>query len=105
MDTSTIFDGGAAQIKTDEAHKAFQVIPGVGPSISQNFIDLGLVRLASLRGQDPEQLYHDLCALRGVSVDRCVLYLFRLSVYFAENAVRAPELLKWWNWKDRPHRT
>ena len=95
----------AVQFKTDDPHKAFQVIPGVGPNIAQDFADLGFVRVSNLRGQDSLQLYHDLSALRGTHVDRCVLYVFRLAVYFAENDVREPELLKWWNWKDRPNQT
>jgi len=33
-------------------------------------------------------------------VDRCVLYVYRLAVYFAENETHEPEKLKWWNWKD-----
>jgi hypothetical protein len=34
-------------------------------------------------------------------VDRCVLYVFRCAVYYANNKTHDPELLKWWNWKDR----
>jgi hypothetical protein len=30
-----------------------------------------------------------------------VLYVFRCAVYFANNSTHDPELLKWWNWKDR----
>ena len=93
-----------AEHKTKNPLKAFQVIPGVGPNIAQDFVDLGFVQVSNLRGKDPEQLYHDLCALRGAHVDRCVLYVFRLSVYFADNSFHEPELLKWWNWKDRPYK-
>ncbi|NJM89920.1 MAG: hypothetical protein HC847_25010 [Hydrococcus sp. RU_2_2] len=39
--------------------------------------------------------------LRGQHIDRCVLYVFRCAVYYASNSVREPELLKWWNWKDK----
>ncbi len=31
-----------------------------------------------------------------------VLYMSRCALYFAENTVHDPELLKWWHWKDRP---
>ncbi len=77
-----------------------QQIPGVGPSIEQDFFDLGLSSLADLKGADPEKLYADLCALRGCHIDRCVLYVFRCAVYFASHKTHDPKMLKWWNWKD-----
>jgi Pathogenicity locus len=30
-----------------------------------------------------------------------MLYIFRSAVYYASNDSHDPELLKWWNWKDR----
>ena len=45
-------------------------------------------------------MYLQDCARQGVSVDRCVLYVYRMAVYYAEHQIRNPELLKWWNWKD-----
>ncbi len=77
-----------------------QTIPGVGPSLAQDLRDLGIQRVAELRGQDPERLYTRLIAQRGVHQDRCVLYVFRCAVYFAETEQPDPERLKWWNWKD-----
>jgi hypothetical protein len=76
-------------------------IPGVGPSIAQDLLDLGVRRVADLRDSDPEYLYARLCHLRGAHIDRCVLYVFREAVYFASHEVHEPELLKWWNWKER----
>lgn len=81
--------------------KAFRVIPGVGPSIAHDLMGLGYREVRQLRGEDPERMYQDLCALRGEHIDRCVLYVFRCAVYFAANTVHDPEMLKWWNWKDR----
>jgi hypothetical protein len=77
-----------------------QTIPGVGPSLAQDLRELGIARVADLRGQDPEHLYARLIAQRGVHQDRCVLYVFRCAVYFAETAAPEPERLKWWHWKD-----
>ena len=77
-----------------------QTIPGVGPSLAQDLRDLGIERAAELRGQDPERLYTRLIAQRGVHQDRCVLYVFRCAVYFAETEQPDPERLKWWHWKD-----
>jgi hypothetical protein len=77
-----------------------QRIPGVGPNIAEDFHDLGYHQVEDLRKADPERLYERLCTLRGAHVDRCVLYVFRCAVYFADNQEHDPELLKWWNWKE-----
>ena len=77
-----------------------QSIPGVGPRIAGSLADLGITRIEDLRGKDPERMYRDLCELRGAHIDRCLLYVFRSAVYFAENKSHDPELLKWWNWMD-----
>ncbi len=77
-----------------------QIIPGVGPSISQDLHDLGFRTVPDLAGHDPEEMYRDLCELRGSPIDRCVLYVFRCATYFASHRVHDPDLLKWWNWKD-----
>ncbi len=77
-----------------------QRIPGVGPSIARDLRDLGIGRIDELRDRDPQEMYEALCALRGARLDRCVLYVFRCAVYYAENSEHEPELLKWWNWTD-----
>jgi hypothetical protein len=84
-----------------EILKEFQVIPGVGPSIAQDFLDLGYRNVNELKGKDPEEMYENLTLLRKKHIDRCVLYVFRCSVYYASNTVHEPEFLKWWNWKDK----
>jgi hypothetical protein len=89
--------GRAARRSNDE----LQEIPGVGPSLAGKLRDLGYRRPADLRGADPEAMYDRLQAQRGSHVDRCVLYVFRTAVYYAENDRHDPERLKWWNWKDR----
>jgi predicted RecB family nuclease len=76
-----------------------QAIPGVGPSIARDLLDLGFERVSDLAQQDPEVMFDRLCAVRGAHVDRCVLYVFRCAVYFADHEEHDPELLKWWNWK------
>jgi Pathogenicity locus len=76
-----------------------QTIPGVGPSIEKDLLDLGIRKVTDLNGKDPEKLYSKICRLRNQQIDRCLLYVFRCAVYFAENKEYDPELLKWWNWK------
>lgn len=79
--------------------KVFQVIPGVGKAMSEDFLELGYTSLNDLAGEDPQEMYERITTLRGCHVDRCVLYVYRLAVYFAEGG-REEERLKWWNWKD-----
>jgi hypothetical protein len=82
---------------TDE----LQVIPGVGPAVSGALRRLGYTDVASLRGADPLEMYNRYCHLTGEREDPCVLYVFRCATYFAEEESPDPELLKWWNWKNR----
>jgi len=77
-----------------------QMIPGLGKSIARDLLDLGIRHVRDLKGRDPERLYHKLSVLRGMHIDRCVLYAFRCSVYYASRKKHDPALLKWWNWKD-----
>src|SRR4051794_14241733 len=85
-----------------DALKDLRRIPGVGPSLAQDLLSLGISRVAQLQGKNPERLYRRLEDQVGAHVDRCVLYVLRCAVYFAETKQPAPELLKWWNWKDDP---
>jgi nucleotidyltransferase/DNA polymerase involved in DNA repair len=78
-----------------------QGIPGIGPSMARDLEEIGIHSVKQLRGADPERLFHRLCRFKAQPVDRCVLYAFRCAVYYASNQDHDPELLKWWNWKDR----
>lgn len=77
-----------------------QRIPGIGPSLVRDLVDLGIRKVTALRRRSPERLYKRLCMLRGQHQDKCVLYVFRCAVYFATERNPDPERLKWWNWKD-----
>ena len=77
-----------------------QKIPYVGKETEQDLRLLGFDSIATLKGADPEKMYEKECALKGVKVDKCQLYVYRMAVYYAENEVHDPEKLKWWNWKD-----
>ncbi len=81
--------------------REFQAIPGVGKSLARDLVDLGYRKVTDLRYENPQEMYQNLCGLREQHIDRCVLYVFRCAVYFASNNVYEPELLKWWNWKDK----
>ncbi len=56
-----------------ELSKEFQIVPGVGKSMSEDLVDLGYQKVSELRGADPEQMYQKLMSLRGQHIDRCVL--------------------------------
>lgn len=76
-------------------------IPGIGPRMAGELRDLGFTDPSEIRDQDPDQMYRDICEIRGNKLDRCVLYVFRCAVYYASHDTHDPELLKWWNWKDQ----
>ena len=78
-----------------------QTLPGIGPSLAADLRALGVRRVADLKRRDPERLYSRLNRLRGTRQDPCVLYAFRCAAYAARTPRPRPELLKWWNWKDR----
>ncbi len=81
--------------------KELRQIPGVGKSIAMDLVNIGIRSVAELRGRRPEDLFDESNKFAGTVQDRCLLYVFRLAVYWAETAPeqRRPELLKWWNWK------
>jgi len=75
-------------------------IPGIGKNMEQHLIDIGIKSISDLKGKNPEELFEKSCVKSGEKIDRCVLYVYRLAVYYAENEVHDKEKLKWWNWKD-----
>ncbi|MGM0440520.1 MAG: helix-hairpin-helix domain-containing protein [Chlamydiota bacterium] len=87
-------------IDKESVLKEFRQIPGVGKSIAKDFWNLGLRSLQDLKDRNAEDLYRQLCTYQGVTVDKCMLYVFRCAIYYSSNAEYDPELLKWWNWKD-----
>ena len=75
-------------------------IPNVGKATEADLIAMGYTTIESLRGADPKQLYEQECALRGQTIDRCQLYLYRAVVYWVNTPSPDPEKSKWWYWKD-----
>jgi len=80
-------------------------IPGIGKSIEQDLLNIGYDCVASLAGQSPEGMYLKSSLYKGCQEDKCLLYVFRLAVYYAENETRAPEKLKWWYWKGKEYKS
>ncbi len=75
-------------------------IPNVGKRTEKHLIAMGYDTIGSLRGRTAQQLYDEECALRGCTVDRCQLYLYRAVEYFVNSADPDPDKCRWWLWKD-----
>jgi hypothetical protein len=83
--------------------KELTIIPGVGKSLATDLWNIGIESIADLKRQNPEKLYDLSNAFAGTIQDRCVLYVFRCAVYYADTPTdeHEAEKLKWWNWKDK----
>lgn len=75
-------------------------IPGVGLNMKQHMINLGYHWVEDLKQANPEEMYQQDCILHGTELDRCVLYVYRLAVYFATTPSPEQEKLTWWYWKE-----
>ncbi len=87
----------------EQSIKELSTIPGVGKSISLDLWNIGIKKVPDLIGKDPLKLYQLSNKHAGAVQDRCLLYVFRCAVYYAEThkAKQNPDKLKWWNWKDK----
>ena len=88
------------EIEYKNSIKNLTQIPGVGKSIADDLINIGVTKVEDLKGKEPQKLYNKSNKFAGVVQDRCLLYVFRCAVYYASNKKHEPEKLKWWNWKD-----
>lgn len=77
-----------------QAIKELTIIPGVGKSLATDLWNIGIKSLADLKGQDPKKLYDLSNAFAGTVQDRCVLYVFKCAVYYAETPTDEQETEK-----------
>ncbi len=84
----------------EPSSEELESIPGIGKSLAKDLRRLGCSCVCDLKDKDPEKLYERLNELAGRKNDPCVLYAFRCATYYAKGG-REPELLKWWNWKNK----
>ena len=77
-------------------------IPGVGKSIAMDLRKIGIQTIDDLKGKNPETLYQMSNKMAGKVQDRCLLYVFRCAVYYANTPSSniEPGKLKWWSWKE-----
>ena len=87
----------------EKALRELKQIPGVGISIANDLLNIGITSISDLKNKDPQTLYELSNNFAGVIQDRCLLYVFKCAVYYAETEKneRDAEKLKWWNWKDK----
>jgi len=87
----------------EQSIKELTIIPGVGKSIANDLWNIGIRTVTDLNGKEPEFMYEMSNKHAGIVQDRCLLYVFRCAVYYAETPQRDQETkkLKWWNWKDK----
>jgi nucleotidyltransferase/DNA polymerase involved in DNA repair len=103
--TKSILDGVVHKVSEDlkktlsSDSKVLTRIPGVGKSIANDLQNIGINSVNDLIGKDPEKLYRLSNNQADQIQDRCLLYVFRCAVYYAEGGID-PQKLKWWNWKD-----
>jgi hypothetical protein len=82
--------GGA--VRHNEAVVRLQEIPNVGPKMAAVLIKLGITRLQDAAGRDPDEMYHELCAIDAKRHDPCVRDIFTAVVSHAEGGPARP----WW---------
>lgn len=74
-----------------------QEIPNVGPKMAEDLVKLGVKRLEDAAGRDPDEMYHELCALDGERHDPCVRDVFAAVVSFADGGPAR----SWWEFTRR----
>ena len=74
--------------------KNLQIIPWVWPKLAKEFLDIWIESVSDFKAKDPEELYFQICVKHWMQVDKCVLYVLRLCVYFAEKEIYDSKKLK-----------
>lgn len=77
-------------------------IPNVGKDTEQDLVAMGHTTIESLKGKKAGELYAEECALRGYTIDRCQLYLYRAVEYFVNT--KNPDPMKCWRYS-KPRRS
>jgi hypothetical protein len=84
--------GGGTVAEREEAMARLQQIPNVGPKMGGALRKLGVTRLEDTVGKDPDEMYHELCAIDAKRHDPCVRDVFAAVVSYAEGSPARP----WW---------
>lgn len=81
--------------------KELESLPGIGAILAQELWSIGIRSIKDLKNRNPDDIYHIYQNKRGGKSDKSMLYILRCAAYFASNSEHDPELLKWWNWKEK----
>ena len=76
----------------EEAVARLRAIPNVGPKMAAELIKLSVARSEDAAGRDPDEMYHELCAIDSKRYDPCVRDVFAAVVSYAEGGPARP----WW---------
>jgi hypothetical protein len=85
-------DEGDVTPECEQAVTRLQEIPNVGPKMAAVLIKFGVTSLEDAAGRDPEEVYHELCAIDTKRHDPCVRDVFAAVVSYAEGDSARP----WW---------
>lgn len=72
----------------NQEKSSLRKIPNVGSQTEQDLIAMGYTSIELLKGKKAEDLYEEECRLRGCTIDRCQLYLYRALEYFVHTETR-----------------
>jgi hypothetical protein len=76
----------------EEVVGRLQRIPNVGPKMATALVKLGVRSLKDAAGKDPDEMYHELCAIDAKRYDPCVRDVFAAVVFHADGGPARP----WW---------
>ncbi len=76
----------------EEAMTRLQQIPNVGPKMAGSLLKLGVTSLEDAAGRDPDEMYHELCAIDAKRHDPCVRDVFAAVVSYADGG----SARSWW---------
>ena len=87
------------EMKTSKPADATKLesIPNVGPAIAAKLRLLGFSSASELAGQDPYEMYRNLCEETGKRYDLCLLDVFISAVSFADGEPPKP----WWEFTNQ----
>ncbi len=75
-------------------------IPGIEAECAEAIRELGYSSVSKLQGEDAEEMYYKLSAIKGCVQAKELLYGFRCAIYYATVKKADPKKLHWWYWKD-----
>jgi retron-type reverse transcriptase len=78
-------------------------IPGVGKVVSHDLYNIKIYSIEDLKRMRAEKVFEMHNKYRGSVQDRCMLYVFRCAIDYANKNIedRKSYKLNWWDFKDR----